>query len=148
MEGAAGFDFAGGRGHIFAMPSLALLADLADLLGPKGFTQDAETMAPWLSDWRGRVHGRAAAMLSPASTQEVQQVVRLCVTAGATLTMQGGNSGQCAGATPDASGKALLLSLRRMNRIREVDADAMLLRGDAGVILVHAHEAAEAAGRR
>ena len=130
------------------MPSPALLADLAALLGPKGFTADADMMAPWLSDWRGRVHGRAAAMLSPTSTEQVQAVVRLCAAAGAKLTMQGGNSGQCAGATPDDSGEALLLSLRRMNRIRSIDADAMLLRGDAGVILVHAHEAAEAVGLR
>jgi FAD/FMN-containing dehydrogenase len=129
-------------------PDPALLARLADLLGPKGFTSDAGTMAPWLSDWRGRVHGRAAAMLSPASTADVQAIVTLCAAAGARLTLQGGNSGQCAGATPDGSGEALLLSLRRMNRIRQVDAAARLLKGDAGVILVHAHEAAEAAGLR
>ena len=131
-----------------AMPNAALLAALADLLGPKGFTADAADMAPWLSDWRQRVRGRAAALLSPASTAEVQAVVRLCAASGATLTMQGGNSGQCAGATPDSSGEALILSLRRMNRIQAIDADAMLLRGEAGVILAHAHEAAEAAGLR
>jgi FAD/FMN-containing dehydrogenase len=130
------------------MPDPRLLADLAALLGPKGYTADHADMAPWLSDWRGRVHGKAAAMLSPASTAEVQAVVRLCAAAGARLTLQGGNSGQCAGATPDAGGAALLLSLRRMNRIRSLDADAMLLKGDAGVILVHAHEAAQAAGLR
>lgn len=125
------------------MPTPALLTDLFALLGPKGFTTDADTMAPWLSDWRGRVHGRAAAMLSPASTTEVQAIVRLCAAAGAKLTMQGGNSGQCAGATPDDSGEALLLSLRRINRIYHVDADEMVLIGGAGVILAHAHEAAE-----
>ncbi|MEQ1687156.1 MAG: FAD-binding oxidoreductase [Sphingopyxis sp.] len=129
-------------------PSPALLAALADLLGPKGYTKDAETMAPWLSDWRGQVHGAAAAMLSPASTPEVQAIVRLCAAAGAALTMQGGNSGQCGGATPDASGDALLLSLRRMNRIRKLDTDAMQLHSDAGVILTHAHETAEAVGLR
>ncbi len=130
------------------MSHAALLTDLSAMLGHKGFTTDADTMAPWLSDWRGRVHGRAAAMLSPASTVEVQAVVRLCAAAGAKLTMQGGNSGQCAGATPDDSGEALLLSMRRMNRIRSIESEAMLLSGDAGVILVHAHEAAEAAGLR
>ncbi len=129
-------------------PDPALLARLADLLGPKGYTDDGEMMAPWLSDWRGRVHGRAAAMLSPASTNEVQEIVRLCAKAGVQLTVQGGNSGQCAGATPDGSGEALLLSLRRMNRIREVNASARLLKGDAGVILVHAHDAAEEVGLR
>ncbi len=130
------------------MTDPTLLTQLAALLGPKGYTDDAETMAPWLSDWRGRVHGTAPAMLSPVSTAEVQAVVRLCAAAGAKLTMQGGNSGQCAGATPPADGSALLLSLRRMNHIREVDAEAMLLMGDAGVILVHAHEAADAVGLR
>lgn len=129
-------------------PAPSLLARLAQLLGPKGYADDVQTMGPWLSDWRGRVHGRAAAMLSPASAQEIQAIVRLCTEAGARLTLQGGNSGQCAGATPDASGDALLLSLRRMNRIREVDTQSRLLKGDAGVILVHAHEAAEAVGLR
>lgn len=129
-------------------PSSALLAALSDRLGAKGFTRDADDMAPWLSDWRGRVHGRATAMLSPASTAEVQAIVRLCAAAGAKLTLQGGNSGQCAGATPDDSGDALLLSLRRMNRIRAVDPAAALLSGDAGVILAHAHSAAEEAGLR
>lgn len=131
-----------------SQPSSTLLADLAALLGPKGFTTDADAMAPWLSDWRGRVHGAAAAMLSPASTAEVQAVVRLCAAAGARLTMQGGNSGQCAGATPDASGDALILSLRRMNSVRAIDRDAMLMMADAGVILQNAHEAAVAQGLR
>ena len=147
-DSLGGFDFAAAIAHIVAMPTPALLADLSSLLGQKGFTTDPDAMAPWLSDWRQRVHGRAAAMLSPASTAEVQAIVRLCAASGAKLTLQGGNSGQCAGATPDGSGEALLLSLRRMNRIRRVDADAMLLSGDAGVILVHAHDAAEAAGLR
>ncbi len=125
-----------------------LIEQLSKLLGPKGFTQDAQTMAPWLSDWRGQVHGRASAMLSPSCVHEVQAIVRLCVAHGATLTIQGGNSGQSAGATPDDSGDALLLSLRRMNQIRSIDVDAMLLRGDAGVILAHAHDAAAAIGLR
>lgn len=125
-----------------------LLAQLAKCLGSKAFTDDASEMAPWLSDWRGRVHGRAAAMLSPATTAEVQAIVRLCADARQPLTLQGGNSGQCAGATPDASGDMLLLSLRRMNRIRRLDADAQLLFADAGVILAHAHDAAAAQGLR
>ena len=129
-------------------PSPALLSQLAQLLGPQGFTQDPFTMAPWLSDWRGREHGKASAMLSPATTAQVQAIVRLCSAAGTRLTLQGGNSGQCAGATPDAGGDALLLSLRRMNQIRSVASDAMTLSADAGVILAHAHDVAAAAGLR
>lgn len=130
------------------MPSDAVLTALADLLGPRGFTADVDIMAPWLTDWRGTTSGRAAALLSPVDTSEVQAIVRLAAAAGATLTLQGGNSGMCAGATPDASGNALLLNLRRMNRIRSVDADARLLTAEAGVILADAHDAAGAVGCR
>ncbi|MGZ8297839.1 MAG: hydroxyacid dehydrogenase, partial [Allosphingosinicella sp.] len=58
--------------------SPALLDSLASLLGPRGFTRDSDILAPWLSDWRGRYRGRAAALLSPASTAEVQAIVARC----------------------------------------------------------------------
>ena len=129
-------------------PTAALIDALRALLGAKGFTQDPEIMAPWLSDWRGTVHGASAAMLSPANTAEVQEIVRLCAAHGAKLTIQGGNSGMVAGATPDDSGNAILLSLRRMNTIRHIDCDAQTLSADAGVILANAHDAATAKGLR
>lgn len=121
-------------------PSSSLLADLAALLGPKGFSAEAEALAPWLTDWRGKYHGRAAAMLSPASAEEVAAIVRLCADAKVALVPQGGNSGMVGGATPDASGDQLLLSLRRMNRIRRVDEAARLAVAEAGVILETFHK--------
>lgn len=125
------------------------LADrLAALLGPKGFTADPDAMAPWLSDWRGRFHGAAAALLSPASAAEVSAIVRLCAAARVALVPQGGNTSMVGGATPDGSGRAMLLSLRRMNRIRALDAEAGLAVCEAGVILADLHDAAQAAGRR
>ncbi len=127
---------------------LALLDALKALLGPKGYSDDAETMAPWLTDWRGRYHGKAAAMLSPSTTQEAQQIVRLAGEYGVPLVPQGGNSGMAAAATPDASGQALLLSLRRMNRIRTIDPAANQVTAQAGVILQTLHGAVEAEGRR
>lgn len=123
-------------------PFPSLLQALADLLGAKGFSTDADAMAPWLTDWRGKYHGRAAAMLSPATTEEVAAAVRLCADAGAALVPQGGNSGMVGGATPDASGHQLLLSLRRMNRIRHIDATARIAVAEAGVILQNFHDAA------
>lgn len=129
-------------------PSASLLDALAKLLGPKGFCVDADTMAPWLTDWRGKYHGRAAAMLSPATTDEVAQVVRLCSDAEVALVPQGGNSGMVGGATPDASGDQLLISLRRMNRIRQIDEAAQLAVAEAGVILETFHNAALAHGLR
>jgi FAD/FMN-containing dehydrogenase len=131
-----------------AAPSAALLDSLAALLGPKGFTRDPADMAPWLSDWRGRYHGRAAALLSPATREEVAKIVRCCAAECVPLVPQGGNTSMVGGATPDDSGEQLIVSLRRMNRIRALDPHANLAACEAGVVLADLHEAARAAGRR
>ncbi|MEO0462154.1 MAG: FAD-binding oxidoreductase [Pseudomonadota bacterium] len=112
------------------------------LLGAKGFTCDPDLVEPWLTDWRGRYTGRAIGLASPASTQEVAALVELCADAQVPIVAQGGNSGMAGGATPDASGSAIILSLRRMNRIRTLDPDAGTVVCDAGVILQTLHEAA------
>ena len=118
------------------------------LLGPKGVTTDADDLTPWLSDWRGRYHGAAAAMLSPASTQQVAATVKLAAALGVPLVPQGGNTSMVGGATPPADGSALILSLRRMNEIRSLSPEDNLAVCEAGVILSVLHDAAEAAGRR
>jgi len=129
-------------------PSKPFLDRLAGLLGPKGYTTDPDSMAPWLTDWRGKYIGHAAAMLSPASTEEVAAVVRLCAEEQVALVPQGGNSGMVGGATPDATGDQLLLSLRRMNRMRSIDTAARIAVADAGVILETFHQEALAHGLR
>lgn len=129
-------------------PDDALLSRLADLLGPKGFSSDPEVLAPWLRDWRGRYQGAAAAMLSPASTAEVSAIVKLAAEARVALVPQGGNTGMVAGATPSASGDALLLSMRRMRTIRSISASDNIAIVEAGVILSELHSAADAIGRR
>ena len=126
----------------------ALLDKLRALLGPKGFSTDPDELAPRLSDWRGRYHGKAAALLSPADTGEVAAIVALAAAAGAPLVPQGGNTSMVGGATPDASGAALLLSTRRLNRIRSLDPAAGIAVCEAGVVLQTLHEAALAVGRR
>lgn len=129
-------------------PSSSLLEELGRRLGPKGFTRDPADLAPWLKDWRKRFSGAAAAMLSPASTEEVSDIVRLCAEARVALVPQGGNTSMAGGATPDGSGDALLLSLRRMNRIRSISAESNIAVAEAGVILADLHDAAGAVGRR
>ena len=129
-------------------PSESLLDAFANLLGPKGYSTDADAMAPWLTDWRGKYHGRAAAMLSPATTEEVAAIVRLCAETEVALVPRGGNSGMVGGATPDASGNQLLLSLRRMNRIRHIDEAGQLAVAEAGVILENFHGAVLVHGLR
>ncbi|HYJ83946.1 MAG TPA: FAD-binding oxidoreductase [Allosphingosinicella sp.] len=128
--------------------SPALLDSLESLLGPRGFTRDPATLGPWLSDWRGRYRGEAAALLSPASTAEVRAIVAHCAEAGAGIVPQGGNTSMVGGATPDGGGGALILSLRRMNSVRSVSAEENVAVAEAGVILSDLHDAAAAAGRR
>jgi FAD/FMN-containing dehydrogenase len=120
----------------------------ADLLGQRGFTQDPDLVDPWLTDWRGRYTGRAIGLASPASTDEVAALVKLCAAHGVPLVPQGGNSGMSGGATPDASGLALVLSLRRMNAIARLDAQAREITCQAGVILQTLHEAVAPLGLR
>jgi len=133
-------------------PALAtdpdFLAAAEALLGPRGLTRDSELMEPWLTDWRGRYTGRALALAQPASTAEVAALMRLCAAHRVPVVPQGGNSGMVGGATPDASGGALLLSLRRMAAIRRLDPAAGLVVCEAGLVLQHLHEAAEAQGLR
>jgi len=124
------------------------LAETAALLGPRGFTRDADLVSPWLTDWRGRYTGSALGMASPASTEEVAALMRLCTAHGIPIVPQGGNSGMCGGATPDETGTALLVSLRRMNRIRKLDAEARQIVCEAGVVLQTLHDVAADAGLR
>ena len=124
------------------------LTAAAELLGPRGFTRDSELMAPWLTDWRGRYIGLACGMASPVNTAEVAELVSLCAAYGVAIVPQGGNSGMSGGATPDASGLALLVSLRRLNQIDTVDLAARQVTCGAGVVLQHLHEAAASAGLR
>ncbi|MEO1220589.1 MAG: FAD-binding oxidoreductase [Pseudomonadota bacterium] len=122
--------------------------EAADLLGPKGWTTLADDLEPWLTDWRGRYSGAAFGLAAPASTEEVTALVKLCAHHAIPIVPQGGNSGMAGGATPDKSGTTILLSLRRMNRIRSMNAAAGQAICEAGVILQTFHEAAEKADLR
>jgi FAD/FMN-containing dehydrogenase len=98
--------------------------------------------APYLTDWRGRFTGRARAVVSPASTDEVAALVRLCAAHRVPIVPQGGRTGLVLGSVPDASGNALLLSLRRLNRVRAIDAFNRTMTVDAGCILADIQAAA------
>jgi FAD/FMN-containing dehydrogenase len=125
-----------------------LIAAAGQMLGPKGVITEPAEIAPWVTDWRGRVHGAASAILAPSSTGEVVEIVRLAAEHRVPLVPQGGNTGMAAGATPPADGSALLLSLRRMNRIRSISAENRLAIAEAGVVLETLHSAVHEAGMR
>ena len=130
------------------MTDINLLASLKNLLGPSGYCDDPEELAPWLTDWRGRYTGKAAAMLSPASTAEVAEIVKFAAAHRIALVPQGGNSGMVAGATPDQTGDSLLLSMRRMNKFVSIDATSGDSIVEAGLILQSFHEAVAPHGYR
>jgi len=125
-----------------------LVDTVLERFGPKAVTTDAQEIAPWESDWRGRYHGSAPALLSPGSTEEVAEIVRLAGELGVKIVPQGGNTGMVGGATPPEDGSALLLSTRRMNRIRAIDTVGNLAVVEAGVILTNFHNAVAEQDRR
>jgi len=137
----------------YPRPSAALLAHLSARLGPAGFTSDPADLAPWLTDWRRRLAGAAAALVSPADAEQAAFVVASAAAEGVAIVPQGGNSSMVAGATPagigaDGEGCALLVSMRRMRTIRSVSAADNAVVAEAGVVLADLHAAVEAEGRR
>jgi len=103
-------------------------------------------LGAWEQDWRKRARGKALAVVRPASTAELAQVVKACAAAGHSLVPQGGNTGLVVGSTPDASGRQVVLSLARMNAVRGIDADNLTMTVEAGCILQAVQDAAQAAG--
>jgi FAD/FMN-containing dehydrogenase len=104
-------------------------------------------MDAYLSEPRDLYHGRALAIVKPSDAAQVASVLALCNARGVAVVPQGGNTGLVGGQTPDESGRQIVLSLQRLDRVREVDpaSDAMTL--EAGVTLARAQEIAESVDR-
>jgi len=124
-----------------------LIEQLKGIVGPGAWKTDPAELQPNLVDWRGLAFGETPIRVAPKSTEEVSQVVRACAAAGVAIVPQGGNTGLCAGAIPDATGEQILLSLERMNRIRGVDAFNFSMEVEAGCVLATIQEAARAVDR-
>lgn len=103
--------------------------------------------APFLTDWRKRYIGRALAVAQPDSVADVAAVVRWCADQRVPLVPQGGNTGLSGGATPDESGRALVLSLARLNRVRAIDTANNSMTVEAGCVLADVQRQAADAGR-
>ena len=124
-----------------------LNARLRAIVGAANVLDGETDMAPFLSDWRGRYHGRARAVVRPRDTAEVAAVVAACAQAGVAMVPQGGNTGLCGGAPPRADGAAVVINLARLDRVRALDPDNDTLTVEAGCTLAAVQEAAQAAGR-
>jgi len=120
---------------------------LADIVGAHSvLTADGDT-APYTTDWRKQFRGAAAAVVRPASTAEVSAVVRQCAQAGVAIVPQGGNTSLSGASVPTGARREIVLSLSRMNRIRQLDALNDTLTAEAGCVLADIQRAAGDAGR-
>jgi FAD/FMN-containing dehydrogenase len=124
-----------------------LLGRLHHLVGGGALLTTPEDTAPFLTDHRQLYHGTALAVIQPASTEEVSRLLAWCNGAGIGVVPQGGNTGYCGGATPTGPGREIILSMRRMNRIRSVDAANYSLVAGAGCTLAAVQAAAEGVDR-
>jgi FAD/FMN-containing dehydrogenase len=117
------------------------LSRLKDAVGPKGFSEDPHTIAPLLEEWRGTYHGRTSLLVMPATTQEVSRVLAICNETGLGVVPQGGNTGLVGGQIPFDG--EVLLSTRRMTRIRALDKEGAHVIAEAGSVLYNVQKAAE-----
>ena len=115
---------------------------ISAIVGDAGLLRDSSTMDPYLRDWRGIYVGKARCVVRPKSTDEVARIVALCAELRIPVVPQGGNTGLVGGGTPDGSGDAVVLSLQRLNRIRNVDTANNTLTAEAGCVLAAVQQAA------
>jgi FAD/FMN-containing dehydrogenase len=128
------------------MSATELLGAIRAVVGTRGLLTDPADTAAYCEDWRRLYRGRTPAVVRPADTAELAAVVRLCAAARAALVPQGGNTSMVGGATPDADGSQLVLSLARLNRVRAIDPVDLTMTIEAGVTLKAAQTAAADAG--
>jgi FAD/FMN-containing dehydrogenase len=124
----------------------ALIHQIAGIVGDAGIRTGDDDTASFLTDWHGQYHGQALAVVMPETTAQVADIMAFADTNDIVVVPQGGNTGFMGGATPDADGRTILLSLRRMNRIREIDATNMSMTVEAGCVLQSLHEETEKQG--
>ncbi len=128
------------------MTDLSVPADLPQrlrsIVGDRGLVEPAEHGA-YENDWRGRFRGRAAAVVKPASTGETSRVMALLHELRIPVVPQAGNTSLCGGATPDESGREVIINVSRMNRVREVDVHDNTMTVEAGCVLQALQEMAE-----
>jgi len=123
------------------------VARLRDLLGPGGYLDQPADVEPFLADHRRLYRGRTPLVALPASTGQVAGLVEVCASERIAVVPHGGNTSYCGGATPRESGEEVVVSLRRMKRVREVDPFNNSITVEAGCVLADVQAAADEAGR-
>lgn len=121
-----------------------IVKDLRAIVGAEHVLTSA--LEAYETDWRGVFRGRALAVVLPADTTQVAAVVAACAASQVPIVTQGGNTGLVGGAVPDQSGRQILLSLKRMHRVRELDVQNATVTVEAGCVLQTVQHQADAAG--
>ncbi|OJY37982.1 MAG: hydroxyacid dehydrogenase [Rhizobiales bacterium 65-9] len=129
------------------MQDTPMLDALTTIVGDSAVIRDPAAMAPFLEDARKRAHAEALCVVRPRDAREVAQIVRLCAARRAPLVPQSGNTGLAYGSLPFGMPQAGLMSLSRVNAIRNVHPLAMTMEVEAGCALRAAKDAAEAKNR-
>ena len=129
------------------MNDASFLSGLAQAAGADALITDPARTAPMLRDHRALYRGHALAVVAPPDTAAVSRLLAYCNQQRIGVVPQGGNTGYCGGATPDASSSQVLLSLARMNRVRAIDTANYTLTAEAGCILADVQKAAADADR-
>ena len=124
-----------------------IIATIERVVGSTGIITSEEDLKPYLIDQKKAYEGQAIAVVRPSSTEEVSKVVKLCAENQIPIVPQGGNTGLCGGATPDSTGRTIVLNLSRMNKIRDIDHLNYTITVDAGVILAEIQKTAEESDR-
>jgi FAD/FMN-containing dehydrogenase len=130
-----------------AVISADTLDRLKAIVGPRGYIEDAPGKAAYLNDTRDLFHGASPLVLRPASTAEVAAIVTACGAARIGIVPQGGNTGLVGGSVPTQSGGEVVISLARMNEVRDLDAINYTMTVEAGCVLADVQNAARAADR-
>jgi FAD/FMN-containing dehydrogenase len=125
----------------------SLIEALKSASGPSGWLEAENDKAPYLKDERDLYHGAAPLVLRPATTEQVARIVRLCNDAGIGIVPQGGNTGYCGGSIPGSNGDEVVLSLSRLNKVRNIDPLNCTITVEAGCVLAELQKVAEEAGR-
>ena len=120
---------------------------LSEILGPDGVLTEGPDLEPYLVDHRKLYHGHALAVVLPRTVEQVSRALKFCNDHAIAVVPHGGNTGYCGGATPDESGAQIVISMRRMNRIRSLDPLNYSLVAEAGCILAQVQRAADDAER-
>jgi len=129
------------------MNTADLIAHFARIVGDRHTLTGASDTQAYATDWRKRYFGAPLVVVRPGTTSEVAAVVKACAETRTAIVPQGGNTGLCGGATPDASGSQVIVSLGRMNRIRAIDPLNNTLTAEAGCVLASLQQAADEADR-